>query len=435
MDELPVDDDFKNVVFQMDAELVASLKLNVKSTVFSENNIPAFTTWLILIFVALNPFPHTTSIREICYYLAVALSIFFCIRNKEWSFLKTPLVWPVGLFVLWSFVGLFTAVDIEGSMHDFRSHLLKYIALFCMLVLFFTTQKKLLMLGLVIILSVTVSSALGLYEFYFVEDHNWSTRFILSDPQSPVGPVGFMATYAALFSLHYLFLIKNKWKKLLLIFCLFIFIATAFLVQTRALLLSIPISFLILFWKNKKIMILFLIFSISIGLITLTKLRPWVGVSHYKDRLTINYISYLVIKEHPIKGIGFGIETFGNPKFIDHEYYRSKVPDNIKHKTVGISSPHNMWAGIAIRTGLVGLFLFLSIVAVFGKMCKQLIREGIDREIKSWGYWGGAVMALFCIYGLFNVVFMHFLETFLCIVFAVIAIKYQNYFNIHEEIK
>lgn len=418
----------------MRAGVSANPQIDNNTSSFVDKKIPIFASWFILIFVALNPFPHTTTIREVAYYLALVFAVIYCVRKKEWRFLNTPLTLPAALFVLWVFIGLFTAIDLARSLHDLRSHLLEYIALFCMLVLFVNTHKKMVILGWLIVLSVTVSSVLGLYEFYFVEGHNWSARFISSDPQSPVGPVGFMAAYAAMFALHLFRIVENVWSRLLLGCCLLVLLATIYFVQTRAILVAMPFAFIVLFWRNKKILAFFLLLSFCFGFITLTKFRPWNGTSQYIERLTINYISFLLVKEHPITGIGFGIATFGDPNFIDHEYYRAQLPEKIKYVKFDITSPHNMWAGITVRTGIVGLVLFSSIMFLGAKMCKTIIRAGPDDLTKGWGYFGGATLVFFGVYGLFNAVFLHFIEMLLCVSFAVVAINYLRNKSIFQKI-
>ncbi len=378
--------------------------------------------------IALNPFPHTTTIYEICYYLALTLSFFYFGRKRELTFLRNPLTLPVAIFTFWAFVSLFGALDIKTSVHDFNGHLLKYIALFAMLVTFANTKKRLKILAWLVVVSVTISSAHGLYIFYVKLGQHFTRRFILSDPEYPVGPVGVMAMYAFLFGLTLCRLEKSRLLRFCLILCLTVLGVSVFAVQSRAILLAMPLVFVVMFWGNKKLLVVFLVLALGVGLFTMKRLRGNPLKVSYSPRLTINYVAFLVFKEHPIKGIGFGINTFGNPKFIDHESYRKRVPENIRSSAV-ISSPHDMYMGMAIRTGLPGLLLYLYILFVSLKMCVKVVSYTNDNSVKLWGYCAGSCLTLIIIYGCFNVVFLRFIEVLLCLSFSFIAICYAMTFK------
>ncbi len=88
-------------------------QLNERSTrekIFKGLNlgIPA----LMGLFIFLNPFPHTTAIKEICFYSSVVMILILaCFRKLDFSF-RSPLTIPFLLFALWAFIGLFFALDV-----------------------------------------------------------------------------------------------------------------------------------------------------------------------------------------------------------------------------------------------------------------------------------------------------------------------------------
>lgn len=392
--------------------------------------VPGATGWpekigqaafgLIALVVALNPFPHTTTIQQAAYYLSLLLTVCYLVRQRDISFLQTPFTLPVALFTLWACIGLFFAIDVETSVHDFRAHLLEYIALYIVLITFVHSPQRLVILAWLIVLFMTMAAALELYKFYGAGGHPWSERFILADPQYPVGPFGVMAFYAALLALTLLRLQKH-WGRLLLIPCLLLLLITVFCVQTRAILVAMPFAFLMFFWHKKKVMALALALSLTAGGFIVTVVRPGTTTTGYIPRLTINYISYLLLKEHPIMGIGFGISTFGNPKFIDHKAYMAQVPASIRKEDEPITNPHNMWLEVPVRTGLVGLALFVAIVVTGFRQSFRLATQGSDERAQLWGMTGAAALVFFCIYGLFNAVFLDFIETLLCVSLAMVT--------------
>ena len=88
---------------------------------YLNKSIPALIGALIF----LNPFPHITAINEICFYLSVIIVIsLFLFKKKDISF-ETPFMIPVGLFFIWTFLGLFFAIDKNNSIHDFYAHFIR----------------------------------------------------------------------------------------------------------------------------------------------------------------------------------------------------------------------------------------------------------------------------------------------------------------------
>ena len=57
-----------------------------------------------------------------------------------------------------------------------------------------------------------------------------------------------------------------------------------------------------------------------------------------------------------------------------------------------IGAPLNSFADVAVRTGVVGLALFLVVYVVFVRLCWSIIRHGKNDYIREWG---GCIMATF----------------------------------------
>ena len=117
-------------------------------------------------------------------------------------------------------------------------------------------------------------------------------------------------------------------------------------------------------------------------------------------------------------GIGYGIGSFGKPEVVDHEYYRAQVPEKIR-SSIQVNIQHSLWMGIATRTGFPGLLLFCWIWGTWLWMNVQVIRRAANEEVRMLGRLGIAILLLYSIYGLFNVVCVHFLEALLWLGLAV----------------
>ena len=378
-------------------------------------------SFLILINIALNPFPHITSIREVSYYSAAALLIFYFYKYRDWSVLKTPLTLPVALFTAWAFVGLPWALDVGASIHDILFHLVKYIVLFLLLTIFFNSRAKINLLFWTIIVSVVISGFHDMYLFYVVGKNSFLTRMCIDYHQLPVGPMGFMALFAIALVVYLFRISKELRDKCALIACFGGLSLILFATQMRSIMIALPFVIVALFWDNKKLLFAMTLIVISCLFLFSTQLRSFKNDLSETDRLSINYMSLLMIKEHPITGIGFSMETPGNNKLVDHKTLLAQVPKKFKYEAIEYTSPHNMWMGLAVRLGLVGFSLFMFIVVVAFRMCLTGIRQHKNQELRLTGQLGLCLLLSFSIYGLFNEVFMHLLETLFCVLFALIA--------------
>lgn len=363
---------------------------------------------LMGIFIFFNPFPHTTSIKEICFYGSVIIVlVLICFKKIDFSF-KSPLTLPFVLFIVWVFIGLFFALDKEGSIHDFRAHLLKYIVFYYILINFFNSRKRLVSLSWVIIVSATIFSIGEIYYFYFMLGNSFSAKLVTGIPEIPVNWIGYITVSAATISLYYIITANNLYVKAISFTALFPLYILSILTQTRSIAWALFLAVIILCFKNKK----FLIVCLGIILITIA-MGPLKSRFIHADpitslRLNIHVTTIEVIKSFPIIGIGFGMETYGNEKLINLKKYNKKTPE--KYRKPVVRSPHSMPFSIAVRTGLVGLALFFYILFISFKMCWKCIRHGKDDFIKSWGSCVASMLVAVITIGVFEPFFTHMPE-------------------------
>jgi len=378
---------------------------------------------LMGIFIFLNPFPHTTAMKEICFYSSFFIVLFLIYLKKiDFSF-KSSLTLPFVFFVIWVFIGLFFALDKENSIHDFRAHLLKYLVIYYILINFFNSRKRLIGLSWVIITSATIFSIGEIYYFYFMLGNSLSTKLATGLTEIPVNWVGYITVTAIIFSLHYIITNNNLQIKIISLISLFPLCALSILTQARSTALALFLSVIILCFRNKKI------FVVCLGIILIA-----ICVSPIKNRfininpitslrLDIHYTTIEIIKDYPIIGIGFGMETYGNGKCINLEEYNKRVPD--KYRGPIYNDPHSMPLSIAVRTGLVGLALFLYILFISFKMCWRCIRHGKDDFIKNWGSCVTGMFVVVIVIGIFEPFFSHVSEVVFYTIFAMITILWR----------
>ena len=344
---------------------------------------------LIGIFIFFNPFPHTTAIKEICFYLAVLIVLILVVFRRSTFIFKTPLTLPLIFFLLWATLSIFWSLNMENSIHDVRAHLLNHIILYFLLINSFSSRKGLATLAWIVVISAAIFSVAGMFYFYIILDNPIGSRFGHLSTRGPtnvfpelgVNFIGTITVFSMLICLHYFFQERHLYRRTAIVACLIpLFIAT-FLTQSNgtftALMLAITIK---LSLKAKKI-VPFILLAVA-GIVVMTPLKDYIKISSLESRSKINYVTYEVIKDYPIAGIGFGMQTF--IENIDKKSYINSIPK--KKRPTEIYTPHNWLLSIAVRLGIIGLILFLYIIVVFGKMCWETIRNPKDDDIKDWGY-------------------------------------------------
>jgi O-antigen ligase len=123
----------------------------------------------------------------------------------------------------------------------------------------------------------------------------------------------------------------------ILAFCLLALLTVTVLTQSRSNLVALCIVAVILLSRFTKsapgLLILFLLVVFlspvkdRVVLSEKSKLGDKGSLLH---RISIAYISYEIIKDYPVFGTGFGIQTFQNRKAIDPKAYNARLPKRFR---------------------------------------------------------------------------------------------------------
>ena len=214
---------------------------------------------LMGIYIFFNPFPHTTAIKEFCFYISL-LALIILILFKKTNFpLRSPLTLPFALFFLWAVFGLFFALDLTNSVHDLRAHFLKYVMIYFLLVNYFNSPKRLEILSWTVISSATVLSIAAIIIYYFVGGRPFSERFGLTFLEIPTDYIGFTLIFALTLALNKLLHNQLIFIKFLLIISSLVLCTSTMLTQSRASLIAMLVAIIILSINNKKFLIYIII--------------------------------------------------------------------------------------------------------------------------------------------------------------------------------
>lgn len=355
---------------------------------------------LIGMYIFFNPFPHTTAIKEIAFYLSVFFILLLAGTGENPLSFKTPLTRPYVLFFLWAAFGVLFALNKPNTINDLYAHLIKYYILFYLVIHCYRTRNLFLILLWIVVVSTALFSAGGLLLFYIGTGNEISARLSFIDMSSNYLP--FATVTALLLSLHLMQEVRGTFDKGLAALCALSLLAATILTQTRSAYLALILSSIILF-RKKWILSVAVILAVVLSAYAIpgAKDRMFSKEMFFTDRITTPLITWEIIKDHAVTGIGFGMETYADRSLLNH--YSVKLPDHIRkyRSEYPAESPHNFFMDVAVRTGLVGFVLFLGILLVFAKMYYEIWRYSHDEFLKEWGLCVLAGMISFLIQGLF----------------------------------
>jgi len=360
--------------------------------------------FLIGAHIFFNPFPQLTAIQEISFYGAVLiLVILLSLRKTTFSF-KTPLTMPFILFVLWACIGLFFALNKPNTIHDIYAHLLKYLMVFFLLVNYFNSFKRFEILRNLIILSTAIFALYLPIYFYFILGKPFDVKLGYIMPwEIPSNFMSVLTIFALLLTLNIYNFKGFKWHKIISLIPAGILIFTTLATKTRSAILALVVAVVACFIANKKMMAVFLVsFLLILSLMPVSdRFTPKDLASKLStdDRVNIWYTFWEIIKEHPVTGIGYGIQTYDDDNFL--QKYNQRVPAAYR-QPVPHRSPHNFYVDITVRMGFVGLAIFFFIIYRMLRMARDIMKYGRNRFVKKWTLCLIAALVAWLIQGFFE---------------------------------
>nr|WP_320013707.1 O-antigen ligase family protein [uncultured Desulfobacter sp.] len=395
-----------------------------KTGVGANSRLENIAVFLMLLVIFLNPFPHTTFLDQLFFYAAILLMIIMARNKFDVFYYNTPLLYPFALFLFWAAISIIFALDKPDSARDLYSHLIRYLIFYLVVINLFGTKKRLLLLAVCVVLSEFVFAVGALILYYGILGHDIVSRLFINGFKTvapDVIPFGFML---GLFLAVWLFKIcQNKFQRTFLAVAITVLIISTIATQSRGAILALCIAFPLQLWGHKKVLSLLMVAIILI--IALSPIQNRIQAKLFEDNARIGLILYSieVIKDYPILGTGFSIDTFRNPEFIDKETYRSRIPENYRKNP--FDRPHNMFSSMATRTGLVGMLLYAGLFAVCVFMCCRLILYGKDLFIQSHSRCCLALLTMFLVNGVLQVMTTHFIDMVQFIIFSLLTIIWK----------
>ncbi|NPU86200.1 MAG: O-antigen ligase family protein [Syntrophaceae bacterium] len=349
---------------------------------------------LLAVYVFINPFPRKTAIELITFYSSTLMVAILSLTGRMKLNFRTPLTIPLLLFAFWGFLGLFSALDVKNSIHDYYAHLLCFLVLFFLIFNVFDTKEKLILLLRLTVVSGLLFSAGLLVYYYGIARYPLTERLGMYIPYLEFNP-GFL-TYTTLFtvflSLGFLRLKSDGAYRYLYLFGVIVSAAASVLSGARAAFVgALAPAWVFLPRLRKNLLPLFVILIAGVlmfSFVPSVRDRMSLKALAGESRVKIAMISIELLKDYPVFGIGYGMQTYGNRQYVDLAKYNARLPEKYRqHHEGGIfwGATHNSYMDVAVRTGLVGLVLWLYVLVAAFRTSIGLMMKGEDREIRHLG--------------------------------------------------
>jgi len=368
----------------------------------------------------LNAFPHVNSITSILFLLAFIIFIISLAKKKLELEIVSPLTLPILLILVWAFVTSVFAYKIGDSFDSLLSHLIRYLVLLILISSVFKDKEMVEWFLRTAIVSTLIFCIGAIVYFYVVKAHPWSVRLGFDSFAHNI--ICFGANIAVVFAIYQIGRTNSIYCKLFMIISILICIATIFLTQSRGGILALVASLFCLALLDRQLKIVLLILLIiSIGLLGAPVKNRFFEEKLVSNQHRMGAILYYieVIKDHPVKGIGYAIDIFDNEHVYANQRYFDRIPE-IYRKDIYVIFPHNMFLSLGVRMGLVGIGLYLYLLSTYFFMGLKVSIYGVSNPSKALGRTMVAAMVAFVVGGMFEPVFIHHLDT---LFFSLLAIN------------
>ncbi|MGA2553162.1 MAG: O-antigen ligase family protein [Smithella sp.] len=391
-----------------------------------EHSIPVMLGVLIFII----PLPFNTAAQEISFYLSWAIALFLIICKQSTFSFKSPFTIPFVLFCFWILLCIPFALDKSNSFHDFYAHLIKHLVIFYILSTYFVSKRLFVVLCWIIVISITFFSFGGTIYYYVIKGASLQDRFGLPEIGVDINHIGFLAAPALFITIALFADSTSVVKKLFLFLSMISTISAIVLSGTKGALLGVIVPTTFLFTKHKKIIMVTLLCLLLLIIISPFKnklhvhaIENSVGAEVETIRFSIWHDYLQIVKKYPVGGIGYGMQSYNRDLFIRNNF---KLP-NIANSQNGTAffMPHNTLIDLAVRTGIVGVCLFLYCLYTYFRIGWSLYKNVNDDFIKNWALCLMACCVSLLIQGMFVDLMIGIQLIYLFVFFAMMNILWQ----------
>ncbi len=382
-------------------------------------------------FFTANQFPHVTTIKGIAYYLSLLVFILLVFTRKISINRASPLIPPALAFIITVTIGSFWALNPQNTQHDIYSHLIRYVILWVIMVNVLEKKRDVELLITFIVAATAIFCLYSFIDQYMIRKMSMYTRLLIGKREITINLLGIHTILAINFAIYKLKSLKNIIAKVGFSIAIIILLVASLATQARSTLLAFVLSILIIFIVNRKLRQLFVILTVVGVLVVYSPVGKRFSSGNLASNVRIQqmFLCWEVVKDHPLVGIGYGMQTFGQnldlaayTKKIKSEYPEQKFTNQI------LADPHNLYTDILVRTGIIGFIMFMWLILTAYCSLFKFISER-DKFNSDLGPVIMASLSSFLLIGFFEPVFSHPFESTLCLIFVFVQLLIERGFT------
>lgn len=374
----------------------------------------------IWVFFIANQFPHTTTIKEIAFYGSMILFFPLFLTGRISVPWNSPFTAPALVFSIVVTVGSFWALNKSNTSADLYSHLVRYVILGIIITSVFEKRRDIEILFTLIVVSATFFCLYSMIDQYIIKKLSLHTRLLAGSQEITTNLLGIHIILSINLALYKVKLHKKCVAKICCFVAIIVLLLALFATQARSSFLALVLSTLIIFLSHrnlKKLAVILFFLAVAasyspLGKRLTTNLTTDIRIQHM-------LLCLEVVKDYPLTGIGFGMQTFSDT--LDLAAYNKRVEKKYplnKYATTILTNPHNLYSDLAVRTGLFG---FLAFIFFIYSNYWILLRALQEKEKISYNLALCILASLssFLLIGFFEPVFSHPFEAVFCLIIAI----------------
>jgi O-antigen ligase len=346
--------------------------------------------------VILLPFEYVTSLGEgsdrTLMSLAVVLAfVVLCAVGVVARRLQRPsatsLWW--GLFVAWSAVSILWAVEPAKSLERLPTA----VALFLLYLIassFRITEKEFDRIVSLAILGGGIAALLSVYGYYYgvgFAQHYVRATLVMGTGEVNPNRFGGCLLIPLSFALARLMTARHQWARILALGLFAIISLGLVLTMSRGTILAALVTITVFFWrlnslrlkslkpKVRRLLLLAIILAVVLGATvpaTVFDRFRQSATDRGAGRLDIWSVGLVILKDYAVAGAGLN-----NFPVVYNKYAGYASHQNFKSDR----DPHNVYLGVSVEEGLVGLFLFLMAVRTQLKLVSKSRAQNVESPI------------------------------------------------------
>mgnify|MGYP001573307425 FL=1 len=365
----------------------------------------------LFIYLFLLIFPHTTTLKEISFWIAAICWVLLRLRKSEPFITLNPIIASLSLFMVIAFISSVIGMEPLENLKRFKGELLVPFILFLITATEFNSIEKAKRLLFAPVIAFAIYTLLAVFEStdyglqYFWDKTNREQYVWLTSYSQ-------FSAFAFPLILGLILFITNRWLRYFLI--AFAVIVFAMLTAYRGFTVFLGAVSILLLWmmfakppKYRLWMIAFVaLFIFIFGFLSYTyknhqavteymaKFERIINISDelkseegFSNRIPAWIAAIDIIKDRPILGYGWGIKKFKElvyqEKFL--ERWKENKPSVYEFYTVTVKNtffpPHNLFLEIAVQSGLLGFTAFIVFIAIYSYyLIKNILRTSSDED-------------------------------------------------------